>query len=145
MSLTQAQAEAIATAIHRVRNPDHPQWDRAGVLAALRKAQDQGTPAAILRAAADLADNAELRTPALLPQPGPHWQRADGTSARRDSHAMRCPKHPSSVHPCPQCAADPGYVEPPADWRKDAEAGIEQAAKKYPHHTRKPYTPKEKP
>ena len=55
-------------------------------------------PADIARALMHLAANPELRTPAMLAQPGPHWQRPDGTSARRDTHA-RAPDSDG-----PQCA-----------------------------------------
>ena len=130
MTLTKTQAEAIATACQHVRHPDHPVWDRAGILAALRNAADAAPPADIARALMHLAANPELRTPAMLAQPGPHWTRPDGTSARRDTHATRCHRHPSSVEPCPVCRAEaaetPTRGAPSSDVMAEVRAAIQR-------------------
>jgi hypothetical protein len=42
----------------------------------------------------------------MLHQQGKHWRRPDGEqTGPNTSHNVRCPEHPLSFHPCPQCAA----------------------------------------
>ena len=45
--MTRAQGVAIATAVQQVR----PEWDHAGILAALERASTLGTPAEVTAAA----------------------------------------------------------------------------------------------
>lgn len=101
--MTRTEAEAIATAIERVRPADLPRWDRAGILAAIDRASQMGSPADILAALARLAGRADVRTPAMLAAPGPHW--AGTTVADRRPPTM-CGEHPTRrALGCPECAA----------------------------------------
>ena len=122
MTLTQTQGQALATAVAKLR----PDWDQSGILAALAKAANLGTPFQIARALVNLAENPDLRTPAILAQPGSHWRNPDGsTSHRRGDNDVRCIEHPSSFMPCPQCEAK--RTPPPAD---DPEYAAMKAALK---------------
>lgn len=97
--LTRAQATAIATAVHQVR----PEWDHAGVLAAVTAAQHLGSPTAILQAAAALAANQGIRTPGALRLPGAHWA---GTPVAERRPPTMCADHPEHrAADCPRCAA----------------------------------------
>lgn len=101
MTISQTQAQALATFIAKVRDD----WDQPGILAAIQKAQSLGNPLQIGRALIALAENRELRTPALLSSPGKHWVHDGEPVGPNVSNNVRCPEHPLSVHPCPQCAA----------------------------------------
>jgi hypothetical protein len=112
MTITQTQAQALATFAARIRDD----WDQPGILAAIQKAQSLGSPAQIGRALMALAENRELRTPALLASPGKHWVQDGEPVGPNVSHNVRCPEHPINFHPCPQCAAKkceptPDYLE----------------------------------
>jgi hypothetical protein len=100
LHITQTEAQALTAFVERVR----PEWDRPGILAAIRKAQGLGSAAAIGAALCRLAENRDLRTPALLAEPGPHW--AGTTVATRPPPTM-CADHPTSrALDCRQCAAE---------------------------------------
>jgi len=102
--ITRAQAEAIATAITQVRHPDHPRWDRAGILAAIDQASRMGSPADILAALAALARRGDVRTPAMLAHPGPHWT---GTTVAERKPPTMCGTHPQRrALECPECASE---------------------------------------
>lgn len=85
--MTQAQAQALAAFVWRIRDD----WDQPGILAAIRKAGTLGTPAEIGTALCRLAGNRELRTPALLSEPGPHWHE---TSVASRVWPVMCEQHP---------------------------------------------------
>lgn len=115
--MTRATTEALATLTAHLR----PDWDRPGILAAIGKAQALGTPVQVSRALVNLAENRDLRTPAILPTPGNHWRAPDGQHPElRGSHDVKCPEHPLSVHPCPQCAAK--RCDPTPDYLAAKEA-----------------------
>lgn len=101
MTISQTQATALATFVAKVRDD----WDQPGILAAIQKAQSLGNPLQIGRALIALAENRELRTPALLASPGKHWVQDGAPTGPNVSNNVRCPEHPLSVHPCPQCEA----------------------------------------
>jgi hypothetical protein len=102
MMLNQTSAQALATFVTRVR----PDWDHPGVMAAIHKASTLGTATQVARALINLAENPDLRTPAILHTPGSHWRTSEtSTPELRGSHDVKCPEHPTNVHPCPQCAA----------------------------------------
>lgn len=109
MTITQTQATALATFVAKVRDD----WDQPGILAAIQKAQSLGNPLQIGRALLALAENRELRTPALLASPGKHWVHDGESVGPNVTNNVRCPEHPLSVHPCPQCAAK--RTPPPVD------------------------------
>lgn len=102
--ITRAQAEAIATAVQQVRSDEHPRWDRPGILAAIEQASRMGSAADILAALAQLARRADVRTPMLLPKPGPHWV---GTAVAERRPPTMCGDHPAlPALNCPECAAE---------------------------------------
>ena len=114
--ITRAQTEALATFVSRIR----PDWDHPGIVAAITKAGQLGTPAEIGTALCRLAGNVELRTPAILAGPGPHWH--DTSVAARVWPDM-CPTHPhvplyrcEDYGPCAQAA-----TAPPTGWRDDVK------------------------
>lgn len=134
-TMTEAQAQALAALITRLRAADGmPQWDNAGIIAKLREAAPTASSWDLARAAINLAENRDLRTPGILPQPGPHWLRPDGSkSARRGDHTMRCPDHGQPYLRCTECAAIDGGP-PPDDIKAEISAALEQA--KTTHHQR---------
>lgn len=111
--MTRVQAEALAAFVVRVRTD----WRPAGVVAALEKAAPTADVWDVARALLALASEQSVQTPGLLDKPGPHWRKPDGEMpGRRGDHNVRCPEHPLSVHPCPQCEAKkcdptPDYLE----------------------------------
>lgn len=127
--MTETQAQALAALIVRLRDADGmPQWDNAGIIAKLREAAPTATSWDLARAAINLAENSELRTPGVLPQPGPHWLKPDGTKpARRGDHTMRCPEHGQRL-PCEPCKTD--ITPPPDDVRAEMRAALEEAKTK---------------
>lgn len=99
MTVTQAEAQSLAAFIVRIRDD----WDHPGVVAAIRKASALGSAADIGVALCRLAGNRELRTPATLADPGPHWR--DTTVGKRDLPAM-CPEHPAEkAGHCRECVS----------------------------------------
>jgi hypothetical protein len=86
----------------RSETPGCPNWDTAGIAAALREVG--GTPGAAFAAAALAAEDAALVKPSASAF-RVHWPQNAGVSAPRQSMNVRCPEHPLNVHPCPQCAA----------------------------------------
>lgn len=128
MRMTKVQAEALAAFVARVR----PEWRPAGILAALEKAAPTADVHDVACALIRLAEDATVKTPGLLPQPGPHWLKPDGSEpARRGDHTMTCPEHAERL-PCGRCIADTGA--PPAEVLGDIRAALDAA--KTTHHQR---------
>lgn len=130
MKMTEVQAQALAAFVTRIR----PEWRPAGIVAALGKAADTADVHDVAVALIRLAEDKTVLTPGLLPQPGPHWLKPDGSKpARRGDHTMRCSEHGEPYLRCEQCAA----VEagpPPEDVRAEITAALEEA--KTTHHQR---------
>lgn len=126
--MTEAQAQALAALITRLRDADNmPPWDNAGIISKLREAAPTASSFDLARAAINLAENRELRTPGLLPQPGPHWTKPDGSKPhRRGDHTMRCPEHGEPYLSCQPCRDTP-VTPPPTDVRDEITAALEQA------------------
>ena len=107
--MTRAQGVAIATAVQQVR----PEWDHAGILAALERASTLGTPAEVAAAAFRLAGNLQVRTPGMLAQPGAHWKAPADGGPTVSVVVTRCGEH--TAHPaarCPECEeANRGEVD----------------------------------
>lgn len=128
MKMTKVQAEALAAFVARIR----PEWRPAGILAALEKAAPTADVHDVACALIRLAEDATVKTPGLLPQPGPHWLKPDGSKpARRGDHTMACPEHAERL-PCGRCIADTGA--PPAEVLGDIRAALDAA--KTAHHQR---------
>lgn len=87
MRISTAQAQALGAFISRIRDD----WDHPGIVAAITKAAPLGNPAEIGTALCRLAANHELRTPALLSEPGPHWH---DTSVATRVWPVMCQQHP---------------------------------------------------
>lgn len=97
MKIDHAQAEALAAFVGRIR----PDWDHPGIVAAIGKARDLGSAAAVGAALCKLAENYDLRTPAMLADPGQHWA---GTSVASRLPPSMCPEHPTEkAAACPAC------------------------------------------
>lgn len=77
--LTREQADALANLVHLLR----PEWDRAGIFAALGRCKDRNeldVSMAAIRAAA----SSEIRSPGAIPANGEHWhERVSPTIAPR--------------------------------------------------------------
>lgn len=128
MRMTKVQAEALAAFVARIR----PEWRPAGILAALEKAAATADVHDVACALIRLAEDATVKTPGLLPQPGPHWLKPDGSKpTRRGDHTMTCPEHAERL-PCGRCIADTGA--PPAEVIGDIRAALDAA--KTTHHQR---------
>ena len=118
MPMSQSQSQALVALIGQLRKD----WDLAGIRAAVKKAAAIGAPADIAIAACRCAANPDMRTPALIAEPGPHWQ---GTTAGTKQAPVMCANHPS--HPagnCGKCRAEsvprpPGLVAPPRTRSRD--------------------------
>lgn len=107
--MTAAQAQALATLVTRLR----PDWDHVGLVSVIGKARHLGSPIQISRALLVLAENRELRTPALLVEKGRHWVQDGEPVGPNVSHNVRCVEHPINFMPCPLCAAK--RTPPPVD------------------------------
>lgn len=118
--MTKVQAEALAAFVARIR----PEWRPAGILAALEKAAPTADVHDVACALIRLAEDGTVRTPGLLPQPGPHWAKPNGEHApRRGDHTMRCPEHPTQPMPCVECRQDRAPM--PDGFMTQAAAAIE--------------------
>lgn len=112
-----------------------PEWDGPGIIAKLREAAPTSSSWDLARAALNLGENRDLRTPGVLPNPGAHWLKPDGTKpVRRGDHTMTCPDpdHGGERMPCGQCASNTGA--PPAEVIAEIAAAIEHG--KTTHHQR---------
>lgn len=129
----------------RSHTPDAPAWDAAGIAAALREVG--GTPGAAFAAAALAAEDASLAKPSPAAFRN-HWPQNAGVAGPRETANMRCHRHPLSVVPCPQCAAERGstpppqtcteYVEQRARLKREREEARLVAASWQPRHTPTP-------
>lgn len=84
--LSREQAEALANLVHLLR----PEWDRAGIFAALghcRQRNELDVAMAAIRAAA----SSEIRSPGAIPSRGDHWrERASPQIAPRPPKPSEC-------------------------------------------------------
>lgn len=129
MTVTKAQAQALAAFITRIRED----WDHPGIVAAIQKASALGSAADISVALCRLAGNAELRTPATLADPGTHWR--DTTIGKLPPPVM-CPEHATEkAGACRVCTAQ--AVAPPS--------AIAEARKALLHRRRTDTRPNRKP
>lgn len=121
--------EATARLVWMLREADGmTRWDGPGIMAKLREAAPTASSWDLARAALNLAENKELRTPGLLPQSGPHWLKPDGSKPqRRGDHTMTCPEHGEPYLSCQPCKATP--TGPPPDHIRDELRAALEAAK----------------
>lgn len=121
MAMTRVQAEALATLVGRLRTD----WDHRGIVAAIERAVPTANAWDISHALLHLAEDRAVKTPGMLVQPGKHWRKPDGTATpRRGDHAVRCPEHPLSVMPCPECVAK--RVPPPVGFHETVAEALER-------------------
>ena len=132
--LDKPRAQAAATLAIQLRKlAGFTEWHMAGTLSALEAAAATASAFEVSQAIVRLAAMPEMKTPALLAQPGPGWPTAhDGsTIRRRGDHTMTCPEHAERL-PCGRCVADTGA--PPAEVLGDIRAALD--AVKTTHHQR---------
>ena len=114
MRITKAEAQALAAFVARCRSD----WDHPGIVAAIQKAAPLGSPAAVGAALCRLAENRELRTPAMLADPGAHWS---GTSVAKVAPPVMCADHPDQpARACKTCEDAAVPAELCAAWRRPA-------------------------
>ena len=106
MTTTRVQAEALATFVRQLR----PDWDHPGIVAAIGRCKREPlseVAVALIR----LAENGQAKTPALLPEPGRHWNRA-AIDDRPAGPALRnldlCPEHGNPRRDCLDCRRETG-------------------------------------
>jgi len=100
MPLSQSQGQALTALLHTIRRD----WGLAGITAALKKASLLGSAAEVAVAACRCAANPDMRTPALIADPGPHWQ---GLAAGSRLAPQMCATHPEQkAGGCPDCWAE---------------------------------------
>jgi hypothetical protein len=115
MPISKSQGEALTALLGTLRKD----WNLAGIRAAIRKASLLGSPAEVAIAACRCAAEPTMRTPALIAEPGPHWQ---GTTAGTRQAPTMCQIHPAlKAGGCPECvkAAVPMT---PGEFRRRVEA-----------------------
>ena len=118
MPITQSQLSALTAALHQARKD----WDLPGIRRALARAAEIGSFADLGVAAFRCAANPDHMTPALIPEPGVHWQ---GTTAGSRPAPLMCPEHPERpAGHCVVCISQsvpkpPGFVVPPRTRPRD--------------------------
>jgi len=97
MPMTKSQGEALTALLHQLRKD----WGLPGIAAAIRKASLGASAADVAVAACRCAADLTMRTPGLIPSPGPHWQ---GTPAGSRLAPVMCASHKDEkAGSCPQC------------------------------------------
>ena len=122
--MTKSQGEALTALLHQLRKD----WGLPGIAAAIRKASLGASAVDVAVAACRCAADPTMRTPALIPTPGPHWQ---GTTAGSRLAPVMCQTHPErKAGGCVDCLASSvprpdGFVVPrpvrPTVWAKSAD------------------------
>ena len=106
MTTTRVQAEALATFVRQLR----PDWDHPGIVAAIGRCKREPlseVAVALIR----LAENGQAKTPALLPEPGRHWNRAaldDRPAGPNTRNLDMCPDHGNPRRDCLDCRRETG-------------------------------------
>ena len=96
--ITDDQARPLAALLAAL----HPGWDIPGIRAALHKARHKAPAHELAIAAIRCAMRADLETPALIAEDGPHWH---GTEAAKDTRFERCPVDGHRSYPAWNCGA----------------------------------------
>jgi hypothetical protein len=97
MPLNISQGQALVALLGTLRKD----WGLAGITAALKKASPLGSAAEVAVAACRCAANPDMRTPALIADPGPHWQ---GLAAGSRLAPVMCVTHPEQkAGSCAEC------------------------------------------
>ena len=99
MPMTTSQSQALVALLGQLRKD----WGLPGIAAAIRKASLGASAADVAVAACRCAADESMRTPALIPTPGPHWQ---GTTAGSRLAPVMCQTHPErKAGGCVDCLA----------------------------------------
>jgi len=106
MPMSKSQGEALTALLHQLRRD----WGLAGIAAAVRKASLNASATDVAVAACRCAANLEMRTPALIAGPGPHWQ---GTPAGTRLAPVMCVEHPAE--PAGRCLTCHELARPKPD------------------------------
>ena len=128
MTTTRVQAEALATFVRQMR----PDWDHPGIVAAIGRCKREPlseVAVALIR----LAENGQAKTPALLPEPGRHWNRAaidDRPAGPNTRNLDLCPDHGNPRRDCLDCRRDAGPELTPEQIAANAAALRTQIAEK---------------
>ena len=122
--MTTSQSQALVALLGQLRKD----WGLPGIAAAIRKASLGASAADVAVAACRCAADPTMRTPALIPTPGPHWQ---STTAGSRLAPVMCVTHPErKAGGCVDCLAasvprPDGFVVPrpvrPTVWAKPAD------------------------
>ena len=114
MPLNISQGQALTALLGTLRRD----WGLPGITAALKKASPLGSATEVAVAACRCAADPDMRTPALIPTPGPHWH---GLAAGSRLAPQMCVTHPEQkAGACAECflAAVPmpeGFAAPKRD------------------------------
>lgn len=89
--ITPPEAHALAALVAALR----PEWDPAGIYAAIREARNDHDTRDLCHAAVELAFLPEARTPKVLIHAGPHWQRpaTAPVTRQRPEPTVACDTH----------------------------------------------------
>ena len=102
MMMRRQDADNLAHLVAAIR----PDWDHAGILAALTKVRDRELPD-VVHAAVRAASDSGNRTPAVIAMVGPHWQAATQNRTPQPPRLNdRCRVHLGPASNCPGCRAD---------------------------------------
>ena len=124
MRITRVEAQALAAFVTRIRDD----WDQPGIVAAIEKAAPLGAPAAIGAALCRLAENRDLRTPAMLAEPGTHWA---GTTVAKLAPPVMCVDHPDQpARECRECRALAVPAAECATWQRPAPSRRARTARR---------------
>lgn len=120
MMMSRNQGQVVAAVVHALR----PDWDPAGIMAALQRAARLGDAFEVTLAAVAAAQEPTNRTPAVIALEGAHWSRArtsPPTPTPGPGARARCTVYGHEhylAHNCAGCKTDrltrPVDDEPPA-------------------------------
>lgn len=108
--ITKPQAEALAGILHQLR----PEWGTPALITLIGRNRDHPAPFHLLTQAAITAANRRnpdgshtARTPAVIYQPGKHWEQPIGETPARIPAAPECEDHiGQEAHNCRACWGD---------------------------------------
>lgn len=96
--MNEQQARAVAFIVNAIR----PDWDPAGIVAALGRARAMGGVAEVTIAAIRAATNPAAQTPAVIHMQGPHWSTTGPTTSPPPPTVDACPVH-DHIRPAHNC------------------------------------------
>ncbi|MFT4471423.1 hypothetical protein ACMX2H_16085 [Arthrobacter sulfonylureivorans] len=129
-TMTEEQAEQIATFIHSIR----PDWHVSGIVSALGRVVHQADTATVALALLHAAADPAIKTPGILSHQGPHWHKARGThqpapptpsSTLGSDTSPMCERHPQ-LHEW-ECKTCNRPTPPPANFRDMIKAATAAA------------------